>query len=305
MKVRIFKKWKRSIYKRLLKYGVISPKIILLLDGGVCSQMYQYMLGQLYKERGYKVAYDLSFYDEWGLDKDNLFVRNFDLLKAFPYLKMKAASPLEISVYKQKYYYVGNNTTARIADFSFLEKTPPIYLGGYYLLPAETYLSAFRSIFKMSPNVLDKENLQICSEIDSKSCSVAVHVRRGDLKVEQYDYGTPPTMEYFKNAIAYFKGKFEAPFFYFFSDEPDWIVDDLVPYLQMSSGEYGVVNANGSDKGYMDLYLMAHCKHQIASKGTLGKYGALLEDNPEKIVVLCNDKLEYRWKELIQNTVFL
>lgn len=305
MKMRIFKKWKRSIYKRLLKYGVISPKIILLLDGGVCSQMYQYMLGQLYKERGYKVAYDLSFYDEWGLDKDNLFVRNFDLLKAFPYLKMKAASPLEISVYKQKYYYVGNNTTARIADFSFLEKTPPIYLGGYYLLPAETYLSAFRSIFKMSPNVLDKENLQICSEIDSKSCSVAVHVRRGDLKVEQYDYGTPPTMEYFKNAIAYFKGKFEAPFFYFFSDEPDWIVDDLVPYLQMSSGEYGVVNANGSDKGYMDLYLMAHCKHQIASKGTLGKYGALLEDNPEKIVVLCNDKLEYRWKELIQNTVFL
>lgn len=303
--MRIFKKWKRSIYKRLLKYGVISPKIILLLDGGVCSQMYQYMLGQLYKERGYKVAYDLSFYDEWGLDKDNLFVRNFDLLKAFPYLKMKAASPLEISVYKQKYYYVGNNTTARIADFSFLEKTPPIYLGGYYLLPAETYLSAFRSIFKMSPNVLDKENLQICSEIDSKSCSVAVHVRRGDLKVEQYDYGTPPTMEYFKNAIAYFKGKFEAPFFYFFSDEPDWIVDDLVPYLQMSSGEYGVVNANGSDKGYMDLYLMAHCKHQIASKGTLGKYGALLEDNPEKIVVLCNDKLEYRWKELIQNTVFL
>lgn len=305
MKMRIFKKWKRSIYKRLLKYGVISPKIILLLDGGVCSQMYQYMLGQLYKERGYKVAYDLSFYDEWGLDKDNLFVRNFDLLKAFPYLKMEAASPLEISVYKQKYYYVGNNTTARIADFSFLEKTPPIYLGGYYLLPAETYLSAFRSIFKMSPNVLDKENLQICSEIDSKSCSVAVHVRRGDLKVEQYDYGTPPTMEYFKNAIAYFKGKFEAPFFYFFSDEPDWIVDDLVPYLQMSSGEYRVVNANGSDKGYMDLYLMAHCKHQIASKGTLGKYGALLEDNPEKIVVLCNDKLEYRWKELIQNTVFL
>lgn len=305
MKMRIFKKWKRSIYKRLLKYGVISPKIILLLDGGVCSQMYQYMLGQLYKERGYKVAYDLSFYDEWGLDKDNLFVRNFDLLKAFPYLKMEAASPLEISVYKQKYYYVGNNTTARIADFSFLEKTPPIYLGGYYLLPAETYLSAFRSIFKMSPNVLDKENLQICSEIDSKSCSVAVHVRRGDLKVEQYDYGTPPTMEYFKNAIVYFKGKFEAPFFYFFSDEPDWIVDDLVPYLQMSSGEYRVVNANGSDKGYMDLYLMAHCKHQIASKGTLGKYGALLEDNPEKIVVLCNDKLEYRWKELIQNTVFL
>lgn len=303
--MRILKKWKRSIYKRLLKYGVVSPKVVLLLDGGICSQMHQYLLGQLYKERGYKVAYDLSFYDEWGLDKDNKFVRNFDLLKAFPYLKMQAASPLEIAVYKQKYYYVGNNTTARIADFSFLEKTPPIYLGGYYLLPPKIYLSAFRSLFKMSSGVLDRENLHICNEIDSKSCSVAVHVRRGDLKVEQYDYGTPPTMDYFKNAVNYFKGKFESPFFYFFSDEPDWVVDELVPYLQILGEEYRVVSINGSDRGYMDLYLIAHCKHQIASKGTLGKYGALLEDNPEKIVVLCNDKLEYRWKELLQNTVFL
>lgn len=303
--MRILKKWKRSIYKRLLKYGIVSPKVVLLLDGGICSQMHQYLLGQLYKERGYKVAYDLSFYDEWGLDKDNKFVRNFDLLKAFPYLKMQAASPLEIGVYKQKYYYVGNNTTARIADFSFLDKTPPIYLGGYYLLPPEIYLSAFRSLFKMSSGVLDKENIHICNEIDSKSCSVAVHVRRGDLKVEQYDYGTPPTMDYFKNAVNYFKGKFESPFFYFFSDEPDWVVDELVPYLQILGEEYRVVSINGSDRGYMDLYLIAHCKHQIASKGTLGKYGALLEDNPEKIVVLCDDKLEYRWKELLQNTVFL
>lgn len=301
----ILRKWKRSIYKRLLKYGVVSPKVVLLLDGGICSQMYQYLLGQLYKERGYRVAYDLSFYDEWGLDKDNKFVRNFDLLKAFPYLKMQVASPLEIRVYKQKYYYVGNNTTARIADFSFLEKTPPIYLGGYYLLPPEIYLSAFRSLFKMSSGILDEDNLHICNEIDSKPCSVAVHVRRGDLKVEQYDYGVPPTMDYFKNAVDYFKSKFESPFFYFFSDEPDWVVDELVPYLQILGEEYRVVSVNGSDRGYMDLYLIAHCKHQIASKGTLGKYGALLEDNPEKIVVLCDDKLEYRWKELLQNTVFL
>lgn len=305
MRMKILMKWQRSIYKRLLKYGVISPKVVLLLDGGVCSQMYQYLLGHLYKEHGYKVAYDLSFYDEWGLDKDYKFVRNFDLLKAFPYLKMQKASQLEISMYKQKYYYVGNNTTARIADFSFLEKKPPIYLGGYYLLPPEIYLSAFRSLFRMSPNILDDENLRICNEIDSKTCSVAVHVRRGDLKVEQYDYGMPPTMEYFKNAVAYFKRKFETPFFYFFSDESDWVTDELIPYLQMSDKECKVVNINGSDRGYMDLYLIAHCKHQIASKGTLGKYGALLRDNPEKIVVLCNDKLEYRWKELLQNTVFL
>lgn len=305
MKIKVVSKWKRSIYKRLLKYGVISPKVILLLDGGICSQMHQYLLGQLYQQRGYKVAYDLSFYDEWGLDKDNKFVRNFDLLKAFPYLKMNVASSTEINLYKQKYYNVGNNTTTRIADYSFLDKIPPIYLGGYYLLPAKVYLPAFRSLFKMTSGVLDDENMQVYREIDSKPCSVAVHVRRGDLKVEQYDYGTPPSMDYFKNAVGYFKGKFQAPYFYFFSDEPDWVAEELIPYLQISTRECRVVDINGSDRGYMDLYLIAHCKHQIASKGTLGKYGALLGDNPEKYVVLCNDKLEYRWKELLQNTVYL
>ena len=38
----------------------------------------------------------------------------------------------------------------------------------------------------------------------------------------------------------------------------------------------------------MDLFLIARCKHQITSKGTLGKYGSLLGDNSEKMVVLCN-----------------
>lgn len=51
--------------------------------------------------------------------------------------------------------------------------------------------------------------------------------------------------------------------------------------------------------------MIACCRHQITSKGTLGKYGALLEDNPEKTVVLCDDEVEYPWKELFLNPVFL
>ena len=99
--MKIFRKWKESIYRRLLEGGLIAPKIVVLIDGGVCSQMHQYLLGQLYAECGYKVVYDLSFYDELGLDKDRKFVRNFDLLKAFPYLEFNVASPTEIGVYRR------------------------------------------------------------------------------------------------------------------------------------------------------------------------------------------------------------
>lgn len=55
----------------------------------------------------------------------------------------------------------------------------------------------------------------------------------------------------------------------------------------------------------MDLFLISHCTHQITSKGTLGKYGALLNDNIRKIVVLCDDEIEYPWKDIFCNPIFL
>lgn len=300
-----FQKLKCKYYNSLLKRKLlISPKVIVQLDGGICSQMHQYLLGQYYARQAFAVRYDLGFYKEWGSDLNNQFVRNFDLLKAFPYLDFKEASALVVEVYRQKYYNVGNNTGKRVDDFSFLQKRPPVYLGGYYHLPANLWLEMFHSIFKMSLDILDKPNRLFCQAIDKKANSVAVHVRRGDLKVEVFDYGKPASLKYFQMAVDMFRMRFPDAYFYFFSDEPDWVSEVLLPQLSLEN-EGQVVDLNGSDKGYMDLFLMAHCKHQITSKGTLGKYGALLADNSAKIVVLCNDEIEYCWKELLMNPVFL
>lgn len=301
----VLNKWKRSLYKRALKAGIVAPKVVTLLDGGICSQMHQYLLGQLYAQQGSKVAYDLSWYDEWGMDKDHRFVRNFDLLKAFPYLTLKKASPVVTDIYKQKFYYEGNNTTRRVDDFSFLDRTPPLYLGGYYHLPADVWLFAFQEIFRLCPEILDEANLRVYREIQAAPCSVAVHVRRGDLKVEMYDYGKPASLDYFRKAVAYFQERESAPYFYFFSDEPEWVTDELLPQLRLTADDGRTIDINGSDKGYMDLYLIAACTHQITSKGTLGKYGALLRDCPEKQVVLCDDAIEYPWGDLLHYPIFL
>jgi len=53
------------------------------------------------------------------------------------------------------------------------------------------------------------------------------------------------------------------------------------------------------------LFLISACAHQITSKGSLGKFGALLNDLPEKIVVLYDDSTEHVWKERLLNPVFL
>lgn len=133
--MKIIERWKKSLYRKAVKHRLIAPQVIVLMDGGVCSQMHQYLLGRIFENGGHKVLYDLSFYEEWGTDMDYQFVRNFDLLKAFPYLKVKSASKLALSVYKKKYFNLGNNTYGRQDDFSFLQKKPPVYLGGYYHVP--------------------------------------------------------------------------------------------------------------------------------------------------------------------------
>lgn len=57
----VIRKWQRSCYKRMLKAHLITPKVVILMDGGVCSQMLQYLLGEFFRKRGCKVVYDLSF----------------------------------------------------------------------------------------------------------------------------------------------------------------------------------------------------------------------------------------------------
>lgn len=304
--MKILKKWQRSFYKKMIKYHILSPKVIVMMDGGICSQMYQYLLGEIFRKKGYKIYYDLSFYEEWGSDIDCKFVRNYDILKLFPYLKVNKASKPLTTIYKQKYYESGN-ALEDTNDYSFLEKKPPLYLGGYYKLPTNIWIPNFKSTFKILPEILDKPNQQIYSEIKQCPCPVAVHVRRGDLKIERPVYGKPASLEYFQSAISYIQNNCTIkPFFYFFSDEPDWIYNELIPYSKLHLMENcKVVDINSSDKGYMDLILIAQCTHQITSKGSLGKYGALLNDNNNKIVVLCNDGTSDRWKERFYNPVLL
>lgn len=172
-------------------------------------------------------------------------------------------------------------------------------------MPINIWVPAFMSTYRISSEIFDEGSKMLMSEIKQNINPVAVHVRRGDLSVEVRAYGKPASLSYFKRAVDYMEKETVMPFFYFFSDESEWVASELIPYLEFANENYKVVDINGSDKGYMDLFLIAYCKHQITSKGTLGKYGALLRDSADKIVILCDDKVEYQWKGVFHNSVFL
>jgi len=293
-------------FKVLQYLKIVKPKIIINVDGGISSQMHQYLLGRIYSEKGYTVTYELSFYKNWAKDNNGYFERNFDLLKAFPYLNfIKQTNGIESMIYSSHFAEKTVSLDHEKADVFLYDIEPPKYLGGYYHTPKEVWKDMFPKYFHISPHVLDSRSFSLYEEINKNTHSVGVHVRRGDLKDFNNAYGHPADFEYFKKSFSYIYSKIETPFFYFFSDEPQWVEDELVGKLPIVDAQYKIVNENGSDKGYMDLFLLAACTHQITSKGSFGKFGALLRDSKEKIVVLKDDPVEYVWKERLMNPVYL
>ena len=261
---------------------IYSPAIIVNMDGGICSQMHQYLLGEIFRQKGYVVEYGLDFFKNHGMDLTGNHARNFDLLKAFPHLAFKEASSLKKVLYR-RFMFVGNYP--QDIDTAWINLTPPRYLCGYYADPDYLWDKLYREVFKIDLAVLDPVNKEIYDKIGNNS--VAVHVRRGDLSVYQDGYGNPLTTDYFINAILYMQNKVKNTHYYFFSDDLDYVKNELIEKLPVTIN-YNLVD-NPSESGYKDLILISKCKHVITSKGSLGKLGALFNKDKHKIIIASND----------------
>lgn len=306
----------KSIYKKILrlilspiflllfKLHILIPKIIIRVDGGICSQMHFYLIGRLFHEKGYHVEYDLLWYVENGLDMDGKFSRDFKLLQIFPDLPFKKATRLSARFYRLLFNYKNNYfSSIESEDFNYLQLLPPKYLSGYYKDPANLYQNKFKKYFQINEEVLDQKNLIVLHDIQKCQNSVAIHIRRGDLSSYSSAYGYPASIQYFITAVNFLNSKYKDCYYFIFSDEPDWCRTNIINVLP-SCNTYNIIDINGSDKGYMDLILISSCKHQITSKGTLGKYGALLKKEKGEVII-CDDAINRIWGDYIPNSVLI
>lgn len=280
-----------------LKQTLISNKnfeksVIVRVDGGIASQIVFYLLGKYFSDKNINVKYDLEWFTSCGMDLQNKFVRNFDFEKAFPNVEVKKATEEEIKFYKKNFKLKGNN---------YKNKKAPLYLGSYYdfgnlLKHYQNFL-----IENFNPE-LDEEN-RIWLEKIKGSNACGIHVRRGDLSQGNVAYGSPATPEYFVKSINYVKSKFPNSKFFFFSDEVDWIKSEILPKLENT--EFEIVDCNGSDRGYLDLYLLSNCKNFITSIGSFGKFASILSNNKKEdsITILSKGDKSLFSSNLIKNIV--
>ncbi len=115
-----------------------------------------------------------------------------------------------------------------------------------------------------------------------RSCtSVSMHIRRGDyvtLPQANSFHGLCP-LSYYRSAVDQLSRRIDLPVFFVFSDDIDWVKQNLDLGFETHFMDY-----NGPERGDEDLRLMSACRHHIIANSSFSWWGAWLSDNPQKIV---------------------
>lgn len=263
--------------------------VIVEVTGGLGNQMFQYALYRQLQCMGKNVKLDLSFYNT----KQTL--RRFELdvfrvsyevaakgeicrLRGYTADASRPEKILTTKIYRKPNVYIEN------LDEGFqpvVFEPDDVYLSGYW--QNEKYFQSIREQILQDfcfPLECTKQNSELLRQIQSRN-SVSVHVRRGDYleSANSRLYSGICTMDYYRNAVAYMKEHLRDPYFYIFTDDPEWAKGEF------NGEDMLVVEHMSGEPDYTDMFLMSKCKAHIIANSTFSWWGAWLDARKDKMVI--------------------
>ena len=276
--------------------------VIIEVSGGFTDQIFSYILGK-YIELRYKkkVKYDISWYEDNGMDWNNTFKRNFELLNIFYDLDFDIENNEISKVCKSLYNISLMPITIKELDELMFSKNILYFFGRFSEI---TMYNEYKNVFnklldfdKYFIPLLDDKNMDLYKKILSSNCPVAIHIRLGDLiegiKKIEYDYFIESI-----NIICE-KEKYVKPKFFIFSSDAAYVKNNIFN-KDFYDLDYEFVN-NTNDIGYIDFYMITKCKHVICSVGRFG-YAAYNFINYEKKILILSKYIDFRAVEDFVNT---
>jgi len=265
--------------------------IIIKLQGGLGNQMFQYAFGLSIANKLYTILYlDLSFFKEnhgltprkyeLELFNNSINIAGDELISRFlrPGFVQKVFN--KTGIYKTT---ICRENTLRFNDDVF-EVKPPAYFEGFF--QSEQYYNADEELIRKTftfKSPLNQESQRVADTLKQQPNTVSIHVRRGDYvssTIANNLHGVC-SANYYQNAIALIKSKINDPIFYFFSDDPEWVSQYLLPIVDNAK----LVSHNQQTDCWQDMALMSKCKHHIIANSSFSWWGAWLNPDKEKIVI--------------------
>ncbi|MBR6770388.1 MAG: alpha-1,2-fucosyltransferase [Lachnospiraceae bacterium] len=174
-------------------------------------------------------------------------------------------------------------------DSAVLEKEEA-YLCGCF--QSERY---FQPIEAQVREVFHFQKVKIPEEIQSRfreyqqrilaSCSVAIHIRRGDYLQVQEVYGGICTEAYYEGAIRLLLDNCPEAEFFIFTNDTSWAEEWGRQKETQFNRPFTVIQGTSEETGYLDLMLMGKCRHYIIANSSFSWWGAWLNGQPDKQVV--------------------
>ncbi len=285
------------ICRPIIRKLMVKPAVMFRIDGGTCSQLADYIIIKQLEAKGYRVLADCSWYNTADTNEESTIARPFNLDKLFNLERYERATDFQVWLYHLLFPYHPTNKDMKKNGFSvyledFVIPAPPCYLAGYYYYEnrkIEALIPKYCSL-KKAEEVLDEKNLQVYYDIVSCPKSIGVHVRRGDMAIAG-GYWNPLPPEYFIN-ICNIPELIDFNF-YFFSEEPEWIKEEVLPYIDV---KYRLVDNNPSYYGYKDLFLLSSCLYQVKSQGSFGEFAYRINTKKNRRLIVYDKNCPQLWK---------
>lgn len=265
--------------------------IITKVVGGLGNQMFQYAAG-----RALALRYGVSLFIDHRTFKSNYTLRNYGL-GSFQINAQDAPIELISMVPKHgRWSRMFHNFFQKNGIDVYREKSF-YYDKGFETLGSSTYIEGYwqsERYFKgVSQQIReDFRFIKLPSDLNSRwldkiksTVSVSLHVRRGDYisnPAANRTHGSC-SLAYYAEAIKKICELVKEPLeFFVFSDDSAWVRE----HLKFGSNKHHFLEHNDALNCHEDLRLMASCKHHIIANSTFSWWGAWLNAQADKIVIV-------------------
>jgi Glycosyl transferase family 11 len=263
--------------------------IVTRLMGGLGNQMFQYALGRrLAYDRRVPLKLDLSWFrdsSKTGVDTSREYALDRWRIQA------SIATAEDLACFTGRQSLLGRlglsfppvvRERGPKFDERVLRVPSTVHLTGYW--QSEKYFRPIREMLlreftlAAAPCPHAVAILSQAREVPA----VAVHVRRGDYANHPHtnEYHGLCSIEYYQEAARRIAEQVPGATFFFFSDDPDWVRDNLKldwPMIQ--------VTHDGGCAPHEDMWLMSQCSHHIVANSSFSWWGAWLCQREDKIVI--------------------
>lgn len=262
--------------------------------GGLGNQMFIYAFSVALRETfRQEILVDTHYYKSRnfhnGLEIERIFGIHLAEAKLIDKLRMSWYFPN----YWIDYHLLGKlparkNTVRELpgqkVNFELLGDSSDKFYDGYW--QSYQYFDSCRDVILKEftfPKISmeDKLNFELNERLKNEENSVGIHIRRGDY-LKNWKYRGLCGIDYYQKAIAYILEHIKSPKFFLFSDDINWVKENISPLLK--GYDVTFVNWNHNINSYKDMQLMAMCKNLIIANSSFSWWAAYLNQNNPIVV---------------------